>query len=148
MLRTSFGLSLASTNANQFLLKKIQHKLKYQSSTKISLVGRKIVVNNILLFNLWYFISVWEGTKKRITKVTRLFKNYLWASTNQNNRCQVAWDQCCEKNAVLVQWIMHAFEPSDSNLKSLLRYYFKNFQPYKGSKQLPNLKWLVTTPVK
>jgi hypothetical protein len=33
------------------------------------------------------------------------------------------------KNALLVQWFMHAFEPNDSNLKSLLRYRLKNFQP-------------------
>ncbi len=59
-----------------------------------------IILNNIFLFNLWYFISVWEGTKKRISKVTKLLKNYLWVGTNQNNRCNMAWDQCCEKNGI------------------------------------------------
>lgn len=35
--------------------------------------------------------------KKKISKVTKLIKNYLWAGANQNNRCKVVWDQCCEK---------------------------------------------------
>jgi hypothetical protein len=47
------------------------------------------------------------------------------------------------KNALLVQWIMHAFEPSDSNLKSFLKYHLNFFQPRKGGKRLPNLKWFM-----
>lgn len=46
---------------------------------------------------------MWEGTKKNISKVTKLIKNYLWAGANQNNICKVAWDQCCEKIEIL--WI-------------------------------------------
>lgn len=32
--------------------------------------------------------------------MTKLLKIYLWAGANQNNRCKVARDQCCEKNEI------------------------------------------------
>jgi len=82
-------------------------------------------VNNILLFTLWYFVNVLGGTQKRISKVTRLLKNYLWVGTSQNSKRQMAWDHCCEKmkfgglmlvdlneakNALPMKCIMNAFE--------------------------------------
>ncbi len=71
--------------------------------------------------------------------------NVKWHGTNVVKKMKFGglglMDPSEAKNAFLVQWIMHAFEPSDSNVKSLLTYRLKNFQPHKGGKQLPNLKW-------
>jgi hypothetical protein len=71
--------------------------------------------------------------------------NVKWHGTNVVKKMKFGGlglvDPSEAKNALLLQWIMHAFEPSDSNLKSLLRYCLNNFQPRKGGKQLPNLKW-------
>ncbi len=105
------------------LLEKMQHKLRYWSTTKLSQVGRKVIVNNILLSSLWYFVSVWGGTKKGVQKVNQLLKNYLWFGFAHN--CQ-----CCEKKEgglglvdlveameiMLSKWVIHALEPRDSNL--------------------------------
>jgi hypothetical protein len=126
-----FGLSLGSTDVDKFLLKKVQHKLNYWASTKLSLVGRKMIINNILLSSLWYFVSVWGGTKKGILKINHLLKNYLWARSNHNCRCSVAWDQCCGKKkngglslvnpiklieALLSKWVVHVLKPRSFNL--------------------------------
>jgi hypothetical protein len=56
-----------------------------------------MIVNNIFLSSLWYFVSVWGGTKKGILRINYLLKNYLWGGLNHNCRCRVAWDQCCGK---------------------------------------------------
>ncbi len=42
-------------DVDNFLLKKVQHKLNYWASTKLSLARRKMIVNNIFLSSLWYF---------------------------------------------------------------------------------------------
>jgi hypothetical protein len=59
-----FGLSLGSTNVNNFWLEKVQHKLNYWASTKLSLARKKVIVNSILLSSFWYFVNVGEGPKK------------------------------------------------------------------------------------
>lgn len=92
-----FGLSLGSVNVDSFLLKKVQHELNYWASTKLSLVGRKMIVNNIFFSSLWYFVSVWGGTKKGIFRINYLLNNYLWARSNHNYRCQVVGPMLWEK---------------------------------------------------
>lgn len=69
LLGMLFGLSLCLTYVDNFLLKKVQHKLNYWASTKLSLVRRKMIVNNIFLSSLWYFVGVWGGTKKNSLKL-------------------------------------------------------------------------------
>jgi len=54
----SFGFSLGSIDVDNFLLEKVQHKLNYWASTKLSFARRKVIVNNILLSSLGYFVSV------------------------------------------------------------------------------------------
>jgi hypothetical protein len=45
-------------DVDNFLLKKVQRKLNYWASTKLSLARRKMIVTNIFLSSLWYFVSV------------------------------------------------------------------------------------------
>jgi hypothetical protein len=125
------GLSLGSTDVDKFLLEKVQHKLNYWASRKLFLSRRKMIVNNIILSTLWYFVNVWGGTKKGILIINRLLKNYLWAWSNHNCRCWIAWDQCCGKKkdgglslvnpiqsteAFLPKWVVHALKPISFNL--------------------------------
>jgi hypothetical protein len=77
------------------------------------------MVNNMLLFNLWYFVNVWKN-----------------------------WDHCCEKKKVedlglvdpskalkvlVSKWVLHAFELGDFNLQEFLRFRLRRFQPHKAS---------------
>jgi hypothetical protein len=97
LFSTLFGLSLGLADVDKFLLEKVQHKLNYSASKKLTLVRRKVIVNNILLSSFWYFVSVWGGTKKGIFKNNHFLKNYLWARLNHNCKFRVTWDQCCGK---------------------------------------------------
>jgi hypothetical protein len=98
-------------DVDKFLLEKVQHKLNYQASTKLLLVGRKMIVNSILLSSLWYFVSVWGGTKKGILGINHLLNNYFWAGSNHNCRCQIAWDQCCGKKK---DWGLNLVDPIEA----------------------------------
>jgi hypothetical protein len=53
-----FGLRLEVNDINAFLLNKVKKKLSFWCSTHLSLVGRTLIVNQILLSTLWYFICV------------------------------------------------------------------------------------------
>jgi len=53
-----FGLGLEVNDINAFLLNKVKKKLLFWCSTHLPLVGRTLIVNQILLSTLWYFICV------------------------------------------------------------------------------------------
>jgi len=55
----------------------------------LSLARKKVIVNNILLSSLWYFVNVGRGTKKGILIINSLLNNYLWARLNHNCRCPI-----------------------------------------------------------
>jgi hypothetical protein len=76
-------------------------------------------------------MSVWGGTKKGIVRINCLLRNYLWAGSNHNCRCQIPWDQCCGENkdgdlslvnpieaieALLFKGVVHALNPRSYNV--------------------------------
>ena len=64
LLGTPFGLNLDTKDVYQFLYSKISKKLDYWSIVKLSLAGRAVICNQILISTLWFFITVWGGSNK------------------------------------------------------------------------------------
>ena len=77
LLGSPFGLSVSTADIDHFLMEKIRKKLTYWTSTKLSVAGRRLIVNQVLLSTLWYFIGVWAGSRKVIKQIQTLLRNYL-----------------------------------------------------------------------
>lgn len=84
---------------DEFLITKVTRKLRYWSSTHLSLAARAVVVNSVLLSTLWYFLSIWGGSKDILSKIRSKLCNYLWAGTEENSRVRVRWDDYCAPKA-------------------------------------------------
>jgi hypothetical protein len=69
LLGTPFGVNLHTQDVDNFLLSKIQKKLDYWVSVHLSLSGRAIIANSVLLSTLYYFISLWGGSRQVIRKI-------------------------------------------------------------------------------
>lgn len=67
-LGVPFGLNLNTKDVDQFLYNKIAKKLDYWSRIKLSLAGRIVICNQLLLSTLWFFITVWGGSNKILKK--------------------------------------------------------------------------------
>ena len=61
---TPFGQHLELQNVDHFLINRVKAKLRYWSSTQLSLPSRTLIVNQALMSSVWYFIGVWVGSKK------------------------------------------------------------------------------------
>jgi hypothetical protein len=61
LLGTPFGLSLSADDVDQFLIEKIDKKLKYWITTRINNTGRAVVANGILISTALFFLAIWEG---------------------------------------------------------------------------------------
>jgi len=62
LLGALFGVSLETTDMDSFLQLKITKILKYWTTQCLSLAGRAIVVNAILLSSIYYFLAIWCGS--------------------------------------------------------------------------------------
>jgi hypothetical protein len=144
LLGIPFGLDLDIVDVDNFLLQKIQSKLDYWTSTMLSLVGRTIIVNSILLSILWYFVTIWARSQGVIRKIIAKLRNYQRLGEDRRIPARVAWiDVCASKtigglniidpeealHALTSKWMVWAFEPGDSNLQVLLRHCIFKMQP-------------------
>jgi hypothetical protein len=156
LLGTPFGLNLNVSDVDHFLYSKISRKLAYWSTMKLSLAGRTLICNHVLLSTLWFFISVWGGSNKILTKIRGAIRNYLWSGKEQHSRTRVSWRECClkkkygglglvdpeaAKTSLLCKWIVRAMEPRDSNLQVMLRFRLVHFKPQRGRSWGPSLDW-------
>ena len=57
---TPFGLNLNVSDVDHFLYFKISRKLAYWSTMRLSLAGRALICNHVLLSTLW-FLSRYGG---------------------------------------------------------------------------------------
>jgi hypothetical protein len=158
LLGTPFGLSLSADDVDQFLIEKIDKKLKYWITTRINNTGRAVVANGILISTALFFLAIWEGggSDKGVAKVKNKVVNFIWVGADRPTRSRVAWDTCCLKkkerglgmidpgdavNALMSKWIITACEPGQSNFKIMLRYRLTLLQPYSGGYWNPSMLW-------
>jgi hypothetical protein len=86
LLGMVYGLSLTSWNAHESLVGRINKSLGYWSSTKINSTCKGTVVNGVLLSSTCFFIFVWDGTKKGVSKVKGAMTNYFLSSSLNRSR--------------------------------------------------------------
>jgi hypothetical protein len=130
---------------NQFLVDKVEKKLQYLVTSRLGPSGFEVIVNGVLVSTCLYFLAVWRGSNAGVKKVTGLIRNYFWSGSADRARAGVAWSACClDRNAgglnfinpseavvaLMMKWIISAYEPGTSNFKALLRYRLSHCQPY------------------
>ena len=79
---------------DQFLVNMVRGKLKYWTSTNLSLARWTLIVNQFLMSSLLYFIVVWVGSKRVIGRIEALFHNYLWSGSQNIAKARVSWEDC------------------------------------------------------
>ena len=147
LLGTPFGLNLNIRDVDDFLYRKISKKLDYWSTMRLSLAGRVVICNQVILSTLWFFVTVWGGSNKVLSNFRGAIRNYLWSGKEQLTRTRVSWWECCLKKkkgglglvdpesakiSLLCKWVIKTLEPGESNLQLMLRYRLARFNPQRG----------------
>ena len=156
LLGTPFGIDPSSDCIDQFLISRVTKKLSYRTAQKLSLVGRALIVKQVLFSTLWIFVSVWQGTVKALAKVKSLLRNFLWSGKEFSARARVNWRDCCVKRkagglslidphaamtGLLGKWVMLAYAPGCSNIQVLLRDKLWFCSPHKEAHWPANPQW-------
>lgn len=78
LLDIPFGLEIKLHDVDHFIVVSIKAKLECWSSTHLSFVGITLIVNQVLMLSLWYFIAVWDGANKVLRKIKAMLRDDLW----------------------------------------------------------------------
>ena len=79
------GLELKADDMVAPLILRLRNKLIYWNKEKLSLAGRIVVANSVLLSSIWYIASTWLFSRTIMLKVQRLIRNFIWGNNASNN---------------------------------------------------------------
>ena len=130
------GLDLTAEQQIAPLLLSIRRKLIFWSSARLSLAGRVVVANQVLLATMWYITSCWIFSGSCISQVQRLIRNFLWSGRDGGPaRAKVSWsvitlptsqgglgivDPACQSRALLGKLVVRGLLPGAEPWKELL----------------------------
>ena len=140
------------------LLLTLRKKLFLWSHAKLSLAGRVIVANHVLLSTVWYIASSWIFSKSCIGQIRRLVRNFIWVGEDKSHvRAKVAWstlitpkqygglgiidplDQCM---ALLAKLIIRGLLPGHAPWKQLLMQRLYSCAPPMGGLWADSIRWI------
>ena len=159
-LGCQIGIDLSAEQQIAPLLLSIRKKLLHWSSARLSLAGRVVVANQVLLATMWYITSCWIFSSSCISQVQRLIRNFLWSGGDgRPARAKVAWpvitlptsmgglgivDPACQSKALLGKFIVRGLLPGVEPWKDLLLQRIQHYSPATGGPWQPELRWIFT----
>ena len=152
------GLELAPEQQIAPLLLSIRRKILFWSSARLSLAGRVVVANQVLLATMWYITSCWVFSSSCISQIQRLIRNFLWSGREgQPTRAKVAWtmvtrplaegglgliDLIEQSRAFLRKLMVKGLLPSSEPWKELLLQRIHASAPPSGGQWAPDVRWI------
>jgi hypothetical protein len=67
-------------------------KLINWSNNMLSLAGRILVANEVLLASIWYLVACWNPEPKMCSQVRGLIRNFIWGGMEAPARAKVKSD--------------------------------------------------------
>lgn len=78
------------------VVQKIEKKLDYWFTKKLSLASKFQICSKVLSATHIYYSSCWVPSKNCYKKFERLLKDFLWSNSHEKRGFhQVAWEHCC-----------------------------------------------------
>ena len=73
------GVEIQKNQQLEQVKDKIRKKLRLWASVKLSLAGRVVMVNHILLATMWHLAACWMLNKARIKNIKAMGRGFLWS---------------------------------------------------------------------
>jgi len=70
----------------------LKSKLINWSHNQLSLAGRILVANQVLLASMWYIAACWNPNPRMITQIRSVVRNFIWGGKDAPARTKVKWD--------------------------------------------------------
>ena len=126
-----FGLKIPQKEKDGKMLSQIRKHLLKWSAHPLSLAGRIMISNQVILSSIWYFASCTDYTGKALKTAKATVRNYIWSGKREScARAKVKWD-----TAVLpivrggVKILDPQWQASALLIKQLLRGLSSGYEP-------------------
>lgn len=86
LLGCPMAAGYAIEQTERLLTAKIDKSLEKLKARHISLAGRVVVANGLILSTIWYLITVWAGDVKFFTKLQSRIENFVWNGRSRVDR--------------------------------------------------------------
>ena len=159
------GLDVTAEQQFQPVLLSLRRKLCHYSSQNLSLAGRALVANQVLLASVWYIASCWMMHSGMMKQVRRLIRNFLWGGSDgtTDTRARVRWstiilpredgglgiiDPEMQCKALLTKFIVRGLFPGNETWKLMLRSVLDTVTPRPmrgGQSWRPGVRYIFTT---
>jgi hypothetical protein len=70
----------------------LKGKLINWSTCRLSLVGRILVANQVLLASMWYMAAAWNPNPTMCSQIRGIVRNFIWSGKASNARAKVKWE--------------------------------------------------------
>jgi len=116
----------------------LKSKLITWSNNRLSLAGRILVANQVLLASTWYLAAYWNPNPHMCVRVRGLIRNFIWGGKDAPARAKVRWDTLVlpasqgglgiidpksQSEALLAKLLIRGLAPGGEPWKELIRKY-------------------------
>jgi len=70
----------------------LKNKLISWSNNRLSLAGRILVANQVLLASMWYIAASWNPNPRMCSQIRGIVRNFIWGGRDAPTRAKVKWD--------------------------------------------------------
>ena len=154
-----FGVQIAQKEKDNKMLSQIRKHLHRWANNKLSLAGRIMVSNQVILSSIWYLASCTDFSSQALKLVRATVRNYIWSGKKESfARARVKWatavlpivrdgvkilDPQWQASALLVKLLVRGMTPGYEPWKSLVRYRVSQTRQSRRGKWPSHANWMM-----
>ena len=154
-----FGLRIPQQKKDGKMLSHLRKHLFKWSNQKLSLAGRIMISNQVVLSSIWYLASCTDLSGKALKQARALVRNYMWPGRKESRtRARVKWDTAVlpivrggikildpqwQTSALLVKLLMRGLSVGYEPWKVLVRYRVAQTRQSRRGKWPSHANWIM-----
>ena len=87
-----FGIQITQQEKDNKMLGQIRKHLHRWAGNRLSVAGKIMIANQVILSSIWYFASCMDFSNQALKLARATVRNYIWSGKRESNtRAQVKW---------------------------------------------------------
>ena len=154
-----FGIDIPQKEKDAKMMSQIRKHLLRWSANKLSLAGRIMVSNQVVLSSIWYLASCTDFSGKSLKLARAVVRNYMWSGKlNTRARARVKWstavlpivrggvkilDPEWQTSALLVKLLIRGMSVGYEPWKALVRYRVAQTKQSRRGRWPAHANWIM-----
>jgi hypothetical protein len=154
-----FGIQIPQQEKDNKMLSQVRKHLHRWAGSQLSLAGRIMVSNQVILSSIWYFASCMTFSNQALNLVRATIRNYMWSGRKEYcARARVRWatavlpivrggvkimDPNWQASALLVKLLVRGMSVGYEPWKALVRYRVAQTRQSRKGRWPTNANWIM-----